>query len=420
MSLLRRMPLSRLVGLCVGLVVLGASATAIADTLASGPTPPPRSLAGAVHGALAARPVDGVSANITLTNRLIEAGSLEGPNNAGGPSSPSPLLAGGSGRLWISNQGRVRLELQSEQGDTQIIYDSSTLSVYDATSDSLYRVKLPGEQTSGGDSGSGSDSGGSGAAPSVQTIEEVLTKLAGHVELSGAIPGDVAGQPAYAVRLSPAHNGGLLGSVELAWDAVHGVPLKLAVYSTSSATAPVLELKATGIEFGPVAASTFQLEPPANVKVTEVDLAEAQPDGGTTGSTASPESHGAPVTEPAAVAAALPFTLADPAEVAGFARSQVRLLHVGDKPAALITYGEGLGAINVIESQAQGSPSEAGAGGPGESLVGDLPHVSIQGSSATELATALGTILRFQRAGVSYVVAGSVTAATARAAAEGL
>ncbi len=216
MSLLRRMRLSRLVGLCVGLVVLGASATAIADTLASGPTPPPRSLAEAVHEALAARPVDGVSASITLTNRLIEAGSLEGPSNAGGPSSPSPLLAGGSGRLWISDNGEARLELQSEQGDTQIIYDSSTLSIYDAASDSLYRVKLPAEQTSAG--GTGTSAGGTGTSdagtvPNVQTIEEALTKLAGHVALSGALPTDVAGQPAYAVRLSPAHNGGLLGSV---------------------------------------------------------------------------------------------------------------------------------------------------------------------------------------------------------------
>ena len=212
-----------------------------------------------------------------------------------------------------------------------------------------------------------------------------------------------------------------------AWDAAHGVPLKLAVYATSSATSPVLELSATGIEFGPVPESTFQLAPPANVKVTEVDLGEGQSQGGTEGSPAGP-APGAPageaVTGPTAVAAALPFTLDDPAEVGGFARSQVLLVHLGGKPAALITYGQGLGGIKVLERQANDSSSAAqpqsGAGGPGESALGDLPNVSIKGSTATELPTALGTVLSFQRAGVSYVVAGSVTPATARAAAEGL
>jgi outer membrane lipoprotein-sorting protein len=425
MSLLRRMPLPRLVALCVGLVLLGASATALAGTLASGPTPPPRSLPEAVHGALAASPVSGVSANITLTNHLIEAGSLEGPSSDGGPSSPNPLLAGGSGRLWIADNGKARLELQSEQGDTEIIYDGSTLTIYDAASDSLYRVKLPAAQAGAGASGSGTS--GTQEVPSVQTIEDALAKLAGHVELSGAIPGDVAGQAAYAVRLSPAHNGGLLGSMELAWDANHGVPLKLAVYATSSATSPVLELKATGIEYGPVSESTFHLEPPASVKVTEVDLAEAQSQGGTAGSPAgagSAANGGEPVTGPTAVAAALPFTLAAPSEVDGIARSQVVLVHLGDKPAAVITYGQGLGAIRVIESQAESSSPAGqpgtGAGEPGESALANLPHVSINGSSATELPTALGTILSFQRHGVSYVVAGSITPATARAAAKGL
>ncbi len=168
-----------------------------------------------------------------------------------------------------------------------------------------------------------------------------------------------------------------------------------------------------------MAESTFQLEPPASVKVTEVNLAETQPQGGTAGSPAGPEGQGEPVTEPSAVAAALAFPLADPAEVAGLARSQVRLVHVGGKPAALISYGTGLGGIKVLESQAQGAQAGGGAA-PGESFLGDLPQVSINGSSATELPTALGTILSFQRAGVSYVVAGSVTAATARAAAKGL
>ena len=67
--------------------------------------------------------------------------------------------------------------------------------------------------------------------PSIARIQQALDKLAGHVTLSGAIAGDVAGQPAYTVRVSPKHDGGLLGAVELAFDANHAVPLRVAVLS---------------------------------------------------------------------------------------------------------------------------------------------------------------------------------------------
>ena len=49
-----------------------------------------------------------------------------------------------------------------------------------------------------------------------------------------------------------------------------------------------------------------------------------------------------------------------------------------------------------------------------------LPTVAINGATGSELDTALGTMIRFTRGGVSYTVLGSVTPAVARAAARGL
>ena len=46
--------------------------------------------------------------------------------------------------------------------------------------------------------------------------------------------------------------------------------------------------------------------------------------------------------------------------------------------------------------------------------------MSINGTSASELRTALGTILTFERSGVRYVLAGSVTPAAVEALAKGL
>jgi hypothetical protein len=49
-----------------------------------------------------------------------------------------------------------------------------------------------------------------------------------------------------------------------------------------------------------------------------------------------------------------------------------------------------------------------------------LPKISINGTSGQELDTALGTVVRFDRGGVGFVVAGSVPPTAAEAAARGL
>ncbi len=92
--------------------------------------------------------------------------------------------------------------------------------------------------------------------------------------LSGATPSDVAGQPAYTLRVSPKEGGSLIGGAELSWDANNGVPLRAAVYSSASSS-PVIELASSDVSFGPVASSIFEFTPPPNAKVEEVKL----PDG---------------------------------------------------------------------------------------------------------------------------------------------
>src|SRR5439155_9873794 len=213
---------------------------------------------------------------------------------------------------------------------------------------------------------------------------------------------NVAGRPAYTVRISPKRDGGLLGAAELAWDAVTGVPLRAAVYAAGDAS-PVLELEATDISYGRVDPSTFAINPPAGAKV--VDLAPRHPRG----------TRAKPVEGLGAVQGKVPFKLAAPDTLAGLKRSGVRLIASDRTPAALVTYGRGLGGIAVIQSQAR--PRDDHGAELGELR---LPAVSIGDAAGRELTTALGTAISFTRDGVDYVVLGSVTAATAEAAARGL
>src|SRR6185369_4254503 len=115
---------------------------------------------------------------------------------------------------WATG-GKARLELQAENGDTEIGFDGKTLVVYNVATNTAYQMAVP--KRSGGEHASESHSG----VPSVARIQQALDRLAGNV----------AGQPAYTVRVSPKHDGGLLGAVELAFAANHAVPLRVAVLS---------------------------------------------------------------------------------------------------------------------------------------------------------------------------------------------
>ncbi len=245
-------------------------------------------------------------------------------------------------------------------------------------------------------------------------IQSALNRLARHLHLSGAVPTDVAGAAAYSVRVSPRQDNGLLGSAELAWDAVRGVPLRIGLYARGNPS-PVLQLAATDISFGPQPASIFNITPPSGAHVVSLST-----HAGNGHARSGPEAkHQAPVTGVGPVAKHLPFALEAPASLAGRSRTAVRLLEFSAHPAALLLYGHGLGTVVVLEQPA-GQIHTIQAPSSGDQPGLSLPTVSLRGATAQQLQTAIGTVLRFTRAGVAYTVLGSVTAGTADAAARGL
>jgi outer membrane lipoprotein-sorting protein len=402
MKFLRTAPTTRLLAMVAGVVAVIAAGTAIAVAAAgSGPVPPPKSLASAVHSALAAPQVQGVTARIKFTNHLIDSSDLQGGD---------PVLTGASGRLWVSNDGRVRLELQSDNGDAQVVVSNGRFWIYDPSSRTAYEGKLPS------DAHSGKQASKADGIPTIAEIQKHISELMQHANLSGAIPSDVARQAAYTVRVSPKHDGGLLGSAEVAWDATRGVPLRFAIFARGQ-KAPVIELKATHISYGSVPASDFQASPPQGAKVVKVTMPASM------GHAATARKHAAAhreVTGVAAVAKRLPFTLTAPNKLVGLPRRSVSMLSWGGTPAAVVTYGQNLGGIAVIEQAAPtGAASQPQVQGDNHSGM-SLPTVSINGVTGQELDTALGTVVRFSRGGVSYIVLGSVPAAAADLAARSL
>ena len=160
----------------------------------------------------------------------------------------------------------------------------------------------------------------------------------------------------------------------------------------------MLELEADEVSYGAIPGSTFEADPPAGTRIVEVDPVIT-------------DAHGKPtrVRGVEAVQRKLGFELSAPDELAGLPRTNVRLVNVGGEPGALSVYGEGMGAIVVVQHAGR----ERGPDLP-------LPRINIDGATGTELATPLGTLVTFRRGDVNYIVAGSVPPVAAENAARGL
>src|SRR4051794_29200126 len=366
MRFLRTISGPRLAALCASVVAIAAGGTAIAVAGSDGgPTPPPKPLARAVHDGLTAPEVQGITARVKFTNHLIDTSGIHGAN---------PLLAGATGRLWLSPGHGLRLELQSDNGDAQIVGNERGFFVYDGTSNTVYRGKAPRGHRREHRHG----------VPSVARIQKGLNRARNHkLDISGPTPGNIAGQPAYTVRVGPGRPGGLLGAVELAWDAAHGLPLRVAVYARGNSD-PVLELVATEISYGPVDASNFAIKPP--------------PDAAVVGLSMRGRDHGQ---------RRVAFEVSAPKTLAGRKRTGIRRHH----GVALIRYGKDLDGLLVVEKRAKAQKRR-------DPL--ELPTVDINGSTAKVLDTPLGSVVTFERNGISYTVLGSVHAAVAETAARGL
>ena len=384
MGIIKRSSASRLVGWFALLAVLlsAISVTAYAMTRSGAPKPPKRSLASAVHAALSDRPVAGVSAQFTIDQNLLGAKSST--------ISASPLQ-GATGSVWVGG-GHVRVEIRSQLGTTELAFDGHQLMLYDRKHHVAYELPVSHK----------AETHKAPAVPTIAAINQELAKVGREAILSGAIPSNIAGRKAYDVRMSPRRNGGLFGAFELAWDAAHRVPLRFAVYPRGSST-PAIAVTVTHIQYGPVASAQLTLVPATGTRIVHVHLPSRS-------ELHSDAKHAAPATGPAAVARAVGFRLAAPATLAGLPRGEVRSANLGKSPAALVTYGQGLGTVFVLEQQAAS----------GHSPLGSLPSASINGTRGHELDTTLGSLVQFTRNGVTYTILGSQQAATIMTAAQSL
>jgi hypothetical protein len=371
--------MTRLLG-WVALVVVflgAASVTAYALTRSNG-APPKRPLASAIQHAMAGKQVAGISADVKLNTNL-----LPGASSTFQTSGP---LAGATGHVWLS-QGHAKLELRSSLGRTVIGFSNGRLSLYLPKSNTAYVLRLPHRSAAG--QASKHEAAG---LPSTKELSGALAGLNQHWFLSGAIPGRIAGEQAYTVRIQPRHNGGMFGTLALAFDANHAVPLRIAIYPKGSGT-PAIELVVTKIHFGAISASDLRaipagatvhvVHPPSKKEIQKAAPARSSVRFGPTHSS-----------------------------LAGMKLRKVHAFSFNGKPAVALVYGRGLGSVFVLEQRADSSTRN--------DMLASLPAVTVGKARGHELDTTLGTLVRFTHGGVTYTIVGSQRPSTILRAATAL
>ena len=171
---LRTAPTRRLLAVILGTVVVVAAGATIAIAAAgNGPVPAHKPLAQAIRDALAAPQVQGISADVQFTNHLITSTDIQGSD---------PVLTGASGRVWLSNDHQIRLELQGDNGDANMVVRKTSWWAYVPASNTVYEGRLPAHAAAPRHDSKPDK------LPTVAEIQTDLNRAVRHLGISGAHP----------------------------------------------------------------------------------------------------------------------------------------------------------------------------------------------------------------------------------------
>ena len=233
----------------LGVVALSLAAVAGANVVTAS-APPTSSLKAQIKGVKNAPQAAGFVGRVQFQNSLI--GSL--PMGA----SADPVLQGGSGRLWVDQNGQIRAELQSEGGggDAQILINKDGLQIWHAAQNTLYVLPLGKEKAQK-------------KAPQKirkgQRGQGWINELKKDWNLSAPQPGVLANRPVYTVRAEPKTRMGQIGALAVTWDATYKLPLAVQLWAKDTAD-PVLSLSATEASYQAPDPGVFQLSVPRDAK----------------------------------------------------------------------------------------------------------------------------------------------------------
>lgn len=343
------------------------------------------------------------SATLTVEQSLIPAQLLEAAGQDSGFAASGPQTV----RVWYGGPDKVRAELQGDNGDRIFVHDGERVWAYNGATNTLKTGERPTEPRA-------SEQPDAEDPPNPAEVDRMLAELAPTSELTQGTPVSYAGREAYVLTLSPRdEDSTLVGRGRALIDSESFLPLELSLYAQGRPD-PVFSWRVSDLEVAPIPAErfTFQVPPGATVVPFDKDKGE-RPEPGMSAGAEQPSE----VKTVAEAQRRVDFEIGELANPPD--GRELTGVYLKGSDGVVLTYGSGWGTVVL----AQG-PEESGAALPQPGAQGGdlaLPTVALgDGVEATELSTPIGTGLRWNAGGVSYVLAGSVPAADLERAAREL
>ena len=263
-------------------------------------------------------------------------------------------MSGGSGRLWLTNDGHGRIELQSNLGDAQIVWSPTA-------ADRLRRLlqhRLQGGPAAGGverRGGEGHAADAGARSPTCWRRSASTSRCPRRHRRTSAGPRLHRRALAEARRWAARRGGGLLGR-----------RARRAAASRDLRPGLVLARARADHERHLLRRGRRVLRRRRPAREREGRRSRAAPPGKAGDATASET----PVTGSTAVQAAVDFPVVAPDTLVGLPRQDVRLVGDGESQAALVIYGQGLGASSWPSGRPTPSRRAAAlAGSPADRLL---------------------------------------------------
>jgi outer membrane lipoprotein-sorting protein len=342
------------------------------------------------------------SATLTVEQSVIPAQLLEAAGQDGGFAASGPKTA----RVWYGGPDKVRAELQGENGDRIFVSDGERAWAYNGVTNTLKTGKRPAEPRT-------LEQPDAEDPPSPAEVDRMLAELAPTSKLTQGTPIRFAGREAYVLTLSPKDKSSTLVERGRAIiDSETFLPLQLSLYAQGQPD-PVFSWSVSDLDVGPVPAERFAFQVPPGAEVVPFDMDKGERHDLEMRAGAEPVK----VKTAAEAQKLVDFEIGELSNPPG--GRELTDVYLKGADGAVLTYGSGWGTVVL----AQG-PQKDGASAPHPRAAGgdlSLPTVDLGGGvKATELSTPIGTGLRWNADGISYVLAGSVPAADLEQAAREL
>ncbi|MFI1966896.1 outer membrane lipoprotein carrier protein LolA [Streptomyces pathocidini] len=188
-------------------------------------------------------------------------------------------LATGTHVLRVAADGpdKHRLTVMNDADEYTVVHNGDEVWAYDSATGAAYHATSPEGEKAG-------ERGERHTGPAAASPQELARRVLDAVDDTTAVTVDgttkVAGRDAYQLLVEPKQAHSTVGSVRIAVDARHGVPLKVTL-SPKSGGKPILDAGFTSVDFAEPDTRTFTFTPPKGAEVTEQREQDKQDEHGT-------------------------------------------------------------------------------------------------------------------------------------------